>query len=140
MLWLWYRPAAVAPIRPPAWEPPCARGTALKKAKKKKKKKKKKKRNERKRNALDGFPPPRVAENSSPSTRGESTSQCRRSGDIVARANKNKYTCVPFNIAPGRLLHRCASTLHIQRCSNSHHQKSTNNRSSHHGSVVNESD
>ena len=23
-LWLWRRPAAAAPIRPPAWEPPCA--------------------------------------------------------------------------------------------------------------------
>ena len=34
--------AAVAPIRPLAWEPPCARGVALKSKKKKKKKKKKK--------------------------------------------------------------------------------------------------
>ena len=31
LLWLWHRPAAVAPIRPPAWEPPCASGAALKK-------------------------------------------------------------------------------------------------------------
>ena len=29
-LWLWWRPAAVAPIRPLAWEPPCAAGAALK--------------------------------------------------------------------------------------------------------------
>ena len=28
--WLWYRPAAVAPIRPLAWELPCAEGVALK--------------------------------------------------------------------------------------------------------------
>ena len=31
---LWRRPAAVAPIRPLAWEPPYAAGVALKKAKK----------------------------------------------------------------------------------------------------------
>ena len=38
LLWLWYRPEAVAPIQPLAWEPPCATGVALKsKAKKKKK-------------------------------------------------------------------------------------------------------
>ena len=30
LLWLWYRPAAVAVIRPLAWEPPCAVGAALK--------------------------------------------------------------------------------------------------------------
>ena len=29
-LWLWCRPAAVAPIRPQAWEPPYAVGAALK--------------------------------------------------------------------------------------------------------------
>ena len=34
-LWLWCRPAAVAPIGPPAWEPPYASGAALKKKKKK---------------------------------------------------------------------------------------------------------
>ena len=33
LLWLWCRPAAVAPIRPLAWEPPYASGTALKKTK-----------------------------------------------------------------------------------------------------------
>ena len=37
LLWLWHRPAAVAPpIGPLAWEPPCAEGAALKEAKKKK--------------------------------------------------------------------------------------------------------
>ena len=30
LLWLWCRPAATAPIRPLAWEPPYAMGTALK--------------------------------------------------------------------------------------------------------------
>ena len=29
-LWLWHRPAATAPIRPLAWEPPYAAGAALK--------------------------------------------------------------------------------------------------------------
>ena len=38
LLWLWYRLAAVAPIRPLAWEPPYAVGMALKKTKKLKKK------------------------------------------------------------------------------------------------------
>ena len=47
LLWLWCRPAAVAPIGPLAWEPPYAAGAALKRQKdqKKKKKKKEKKRN-----------------------------------------------------------------------------------------------
>ena len=31
LLWLWHRPAATAPIRPLAWEPPYAVGTALEK-------------------------------------------------------------------------------------------------------------
>ena len=31
--WLWCRPAAVALIRPPAWEPPYAVGAALKRKK-----------------------------------------------------------------------------------------------------------
>ena len=35
-LWLWFRPAAVAPIRPLSWEFPYASGVALKKPKKKK--------------------------------------------------------------------------------------------------------
>ena len=39
---LWCRPAAIAPIWPLAWEPPCAAGAALKSKKKRKKKKKKK--------------------------------------------------------------------------------------------------
>ena len=34
LLWLWYRLAAVAPIRPIAWEPPYVAGTALQKEKK----------------------------------------------------------------------------------------------------------
>ena len=36
-LWLWYRLAAVAPIRPLAWEPPCAVGAAQDMAKRQKK-------------------------------------------------------------------------------------------------------
>ena len=35
LLWLWHRPAAVAPIGPLAWEPPCAARAALKKQRKK---------------------------------------------------------------------------------------------------------
>ena len=42
LLWFWHRPAAIAPIRPLAQEPPYATGAAPEKAKKKKKKKKKK--------------------------------------------------------------------------------------------------
>ena len=42
LLWLWYRPAATAPIRLLAWKPLYAMGTALEKTKKKKKKKKEK--------------------------------------------------------------------------------------------------
>ena len=34
--WLWCRPATVAPVPPPAWEPPYALGGALKRKKKKK--------------------------------------------------------------------------------------------------------
>ena len=37
LLWLWCRPAAAAPIRPLAREPPYAAGAALKSKKKKKK-------------------------------------------------------------------------------------------------------
>ena len=33
LLWLWQRSAAVAPIRPLVWEPPCAVGAALKRQK-----------------------------------------------------------------------------------------------------------
>ena len=36
LLWLWYRPAAEAPIRPLAWKPPYVAGVALKKKKTKK--------------------------------------------------------------------------------------------------------
>ena len=36
LLWLWCRMAAVAPIRPLAWEPPYAMGVALKRQKTKK--------------------------------------------------------------------------------------------------------
>ena len=42
LLWLWRRPAAIALIRPLAWEPPNAMGSALKRQKDQKKKKKKK--------------------------------------------------------------------------------------------------
>ena len=38
LLWLWYRPAAVASIRPLAWELPYVTGAALKSKKKKKRK------------------------------------------------------------------------------------------------------
>ena len=38
LLWLWRRQAAVVLIRPLAWEPPYAMGTALKRQKTKKKK------------------------------------------------------------------------------------------------------
>ena len=41
LLWLWHRPATTALIRPLAWEPPCAMGAALEKAKTKKQTKKK---------------------------------------------------------------------------------------------------
>ena len=36
-LWLWYRPAATAPIQPLAWKLPCAAGVALKNNNNKKK-------------------------------------------------------------------------------------------------------
>ena len=39
LLWLWYRPAAMVPIRPLAWELPYITGAALKRPKKKKKQK-----------------------------------------------------------------------------------------------------
>ena len=35
LLWLWCRPAGVAPMRPLAWEPPCAAGAAPEKTKNK---------------------------------------------------------------------------------------------------------
>ena len=39
LLWLWCRPAATAPIRPLAWEPPYGMIVALEETKKKEKKK-----------------------------------------------------------------------------------------------------
>ena len=39
LLWLWCRPASTAPIRPLGWEPPYAKGGALKTQKEKEKKK-----------------------------------------------------------------------------------------------------
>ena len=44
-VWLWCRPAAVAPIRPLAWEHPYAEGTVLKRQKQKQKQNKTKKNN-----------------------------------------------------------------------------------------------
>ena len=46
LLCLWRRPAATAPIKPLAWEPPYVMGAALKKTDQKKKKKRKKERKE----------------------------------------------------------------------------------------------
>ena len=43
LLWLWCRLAAIARIRPLAWEPPYAMGAAQEKAKRQKKKPKKQK-------------------------------------------------------------------------------------------------
>lgn len=37
LLWLWCRPATIAPIRPLAWEPPCAKNAALERKKKERK-------------------------------------------------------------------------------------------------------
>ena len=37
LLWLWRRPAATAPMRPLAWNPPYAMGAALKKKRQKQK-------------------------------------------------------------------------------------------------------
>ena len=48
LLWLWYRPAATAPIRLLAWEPPYAVRQALEKAKSQKAKKPKKKKKKKK--------------------------------------------------------------------------------------------
>ena len=53
-LWLWRRPASIAPIRPLAWEPLYAMGAAVEetKTKKKKKRQKKEKRKEKRENVL----------------------------------------------------------------------------------------
>ena len=48
LLWLWCRPVATAPIRPLAWEPPCAAGAAQEMAKRQKKKEKKEKKEKNK--------------------------------------------------------------------------------------------
>ena len=40
LLWLWCRPAAVAPIQPLAWEPSYVMGAALKRQKERKKERK----------------------------------------------------------------------------------------------------
>ena len=47
MLWLWCRPAAVAPTGPLDWEPPYATGAALKSKNKKKKKRERERERER---------------------------------------------------------------------------------------------
>ena len=48
LLWLWLWPAVTAPIRPQAWEPPCAVGVTLEKGRKTKKKKKRRKKRKEK--------------------------------------------------------------------------------------------
>ena len=45
LLWLWWRPAATAPIGPLAWELPYAMGAALKKRQKTEDKRQRKKKN-----------------------------------------------------------------------------------------------
>ena len=52
LLWLWHGLAAVAPIGPLAWEPPCAMGAAAVKRQKKKKEKEIKQLNQLFRNSL----------------------------------------------------------------------------------------
>ena len=42
LLWLWHRPAAIAPIGPLAWEPPHAASITPKRQKKKKEKRERK--------------------------------------------------------------------------------------------------
>ena len=60
-LWLWHRPAATAPIRPPAWEPPYAASAAIEKTKKKKRKK------ERKKCSFPGYTPKTIQDEPGPS-------------------------------------------------------------------------
>ena len=55
LLWLWCRPAATAPIRPLAWEPPYAEGAALEKAKRQKKKPQKPQKNKKEDWACGGW-------------------------------------------------------------------------------------
>ena len=52
-MWLWYGPAATAPIRPLAWGPPCAEGATLEKTKRKKKKKLKVKKKKKERQPME---------------------------------------------------------------------------------------
>ena len=47
LLWLWCRPAAVAPMQPLAWEPPYGTGAALKRQKKEGRRKKEKTRQDK---------------------------------------------------------------------------------------------
>ena len=54
LLWLWWRPAAVALIQPLAWELPYAAGAALKRKKKKKKERKKKREGRKKEKKNEG--------------------------------------------------------------------------------------
>ena len=46
LLWLWRRPAATAPIKPLAWEPPYAAGVVLEKAKRQKKKRRRRRKDD----------------------------------------------------------------------------------------------
>ena len=56
LLWLWYRPVAMAPIRPLAWESPYAVGAALEKDAQKNKRQKEKKKEKKKTKACLGVP------------------------------------------------------------------------------------
>ena len=47
LLWFWQRQVATAPMRPLAWDPPCAVGAALEKKKRQKKRHKNKKINKK---------------------------------------------------------------------------------------------
>ena len=79
LLWLWHRPAAIAPIQPQAWELPYAVSVALKKAKKKKKKKK-----GRERENLETSPTRRL-ENGSPGEPPHLASLASREGRPTAK-------------------------------------------------------
>ena len=54
LLWLWCRPAATAPIRPLAWEPPYAVVAALKRQKTKDRERKKERKKGRKEGRKEG--------------------------------------------------------------------------------------
>jgi len=47
LLWLWLRPAATAPVRPLAWEPPYTAGSRPRNGKKMKEKRKKERKKEK---------------------------------------------------------------------------------------------